>query len=83
MFPQSSPPDALTQYFISAAGLKVGEDVGSSMPAHRGDLAAGFGKAVYATQIEPQVTAALSQNLDVRHALSLRRNGRRQPEPIP
>lgn len=68
---QSSPPDALTQYFISAAGLKVGEDVEiiyASTPEVTSLLASG--KAVYATQIEPQVTAALSQNPDVRRALS-------------
>ncbi len=60
---KSSPPDALTQYFISKAGLKVGEDVQivyTSTPEVTQLLVSG--KAEYATQIEPQVTAALMQS---------------------
>ena len=68
---KSSPPDALTQYFINKAGLKVGEDVEiiyASTPEVSQMLISG--KAVYGTQIEPQVTAALLQNKNIRIATS-------------
>lgn len=68
---QSSPPDALTQYFLNQAGLKNGEDVEiiySSTSEISSLLVSG--DAIYATQIEPQVTAALMQNSDLRRALS-------------
>ena len=68
---QSSPPDALTQYFLNEAGLTVGEDV-TIIYASTAEVAAMLvsGEAQYATLIEPQVTAAMSQNSDVRRALS-------------
>lgn len=78
---QSSPPDALTQYFIHEAGLKVGEDVNivyASTPEVTSLLASG--EAVYATQIEPQATAALIQNQDVRRALSFETEWQRVTE---
>lgn len=68
---KSSPPDALTQYFIGKAGLVPGKDVELvyvSTPEVTQLLASG--KAVYGTQIEPQVTACLMQNKDVRIATS-------------
>ncbi len=68
---KSSPPDALTQYFIGKAGLVPGKDVElvyMSVPEVSQMLVSG--KAKYATQIEPQVTAAMIQNKDVRIATS-------------
>ena len=68
---KSSPPDALTQYFIGKAGLVPGKDVELiyvSTPEVTQLLASG--KAVYGTQIEPQVTACLMQNKNVRIATS-------------
>lgn len=68
---QSSPPDALTQYFLHEAGLTPGEDVEivyASTPEVSAMLVAG--KAEYATQIEPQVTAAMVQSDKVIRALS-------------
>lgn len=68
---KSSPPDALTQFFINKAGLKVGEDVEiiyASTPEVSQMMISG--KAKYCTQIEPQVTAALLQNKDIRIATS-------------
>lgn len=68
---QSSPPDALTQYFLADAGLKVGEDV-EIVYASTSEVAQllASGEAEYATLIEPQVTAALTKNDQVRRALS-------------
>lgn len=68
---QSSPPDALTQYFLNEAGLKVGEDV-EIIYASTAEVAAllASGEAEYATLIEPQVTAAMTQNDKVIRALS-------------
>ena len=68
---QSSPPDALTQYFMSEAGLTVGEDV-EIVYASTAEVAAllASGEAEYATLIEPQVTAAMTQNENVIRALS-------------
>lgn len=68
---QSSPPDALTQYFLDEAGLKVGEDV-EIIYASTAEVASmlASGQAQYATLIEPQVTAAMTQNSDVIRALS-------------
>ncbi len=68
---QSSPPDALTQFFLSEAGLTVSEDVEiiySTTPEISQLLSAGT--IEYATQIEPQVTAAMMNNPDVRIAFS-------------
>ena len=68
---QSSPPDALTQYFINEAGLKVGEDV-TLVYASASEIASllASGNAEYATLFEPQVTSAMSQNENVIRALS-------------
>ena len=68
---QSSPPDALTQYFLNEAGLTVGEDV-EIVYASTAEVAAllASGEAEYATLIEPQVTSAMNQNSEVRRALS-------------
>lgn len=68
---QSSPPDALTQYFLNEAGLTVGEGV-EIVYASTAEVAAllASGEAEYATLIEPQVTSAMSQNSEVRRALS-------------
>ncbi len=68
---KSSPPDALTQFFIGKAGLVVGKDVEliyASIPEVTQLVVSG--KAIYATQIEPQVTACLMQNKSVRVATS-------------
>ena len=68
---QSSPPDALTQFFLSNAGLKVGEDVELvySTTAEISQMLAA-GTIEYATLIEPQVTAAKMNNSEVRVAFS-------------
>lgn len=68
---QSSPPDALTQFFLKKAGLKVGEDVELvySTTAEISQMMAA-GKIEYATLIEPQVTAAKLNNDQVRVAFS-------------
>ena len=68
---QSSPPDALTQYFLGQAGLKIGEDVEIiyTTTAEVAQLLAS-GQAEYATLIEPQCTAAMIQNENVRVAMS-------------
>ena len=68
---QSSPPDALTQFFLNEAGLKVGEDVEIvySTTAEISQMMAA-GKIEYATLIEPQVTAAKMNNDQVRVAFS-------------
>lgn len=68
---QSSPPDALTQYFLNEAGLKVGEDVNivyASMPEVTSALVSG--EAEYATVIEPQCTIAHSKNENLITAFS-------------
>ncbi len=68
---QSSPPDALSQFFLSQAGLTVGTDVnivyGSST-----EIATllGSGEAAYGVMIEPQVTKLLSSNDKLRIAFS-------------
>ena len=69
---QSSPPDALTQYFLDEAGLVVGEDV-EIIYASPAEVAAmvSSGEATYATMFEPQVTMALSKNPDMRIALDI------------
>ena len=68
---QSSPPDALTQYFLNEAGLTVGEDV-EVIYASTAEVASllASGQAEYATLIEPQVTSAMNQNSEIRRALS-------------
>lgn len=66
---KSSPPDAITNFFMAKAGLTPGKDVNIvyvNTPEVTQLLASG--KAQYATQIEPQVTAAMMQNKDVRIA---------------
>lgn len=78
---QSSPPDALTQYFLNEAGLTVGENV-TILYASTAEVAAmlASGEAQYATLIEPQVTAAMSQNSEVRRALSFESEWQRTTE---
>lgn len=68
---QSSPPDALTQYFLKEAGLMVGTDV-DIVYASTTEVAAllASGEAVYGTLIEPQVTKVLMSNENLRVALS-------------
>lgn len=68
---QSSPPDALTQFFLNEAGLKPGEDleIVYSTTSEISQLLAAE-KIRYATLIEPQVTAAISNNEHVRVAFS-------------
>lgn len=68
---QSSPPDALTQFFLDEAGLKVGEDVEIiySTTSEISQMIAG-GTIEYATLIEPQVTAAMMKNDQVRVAFA-------------
>lgn len=67
---KSSPPDALTQYFINKAGLKIGTDVTVNY-AGMTEIAQLLisGKAQYATLIEPQVTRVKMQNPKVKVAL--------------
>ena len=66
---QSSPLDVITQFFMNKAGLDPKKDVNivyvSQMEVTQ--LLAS-GKAQYATSIEPQVTAAIMKNPDVRVA---------------
>ncbi|KUO75182.1 MAG: hypothetical protein APF77_15775 [Clostridia bacterium BRH_c25] len=68
---QSSPPDVLTQYFISEAGLEIGKDV-KVIYATTAEVAAmlASGDAVYATLIEPQVTKAMMSNPDLQIAFN-------------
>lgn len=68
---KSSPPDAFTQYFLNKAGLTPGKDV-TIKYATTSEIAqlAGAGKAKYATLIEPQVTAAMAKNKDLKIAMS-------------
>lgn len=75
---QSSPPDALTQYFLSEAGLIVGEDV-EIVYASTAEVASllASGEAVYGTLIEPQVTRALMGNSDLRIAFSFEEEWKR------
>lgn len=78
---QSSPPDALTQYFLNEAGLKVGEDV-ELVYAATTEVASllASGEAEYATLIEPQVTAALAKNDKVIRSLSFEEEWQRVTE---
>lgn len=75
---QSSPPDALTQYFLNSAGLKVGEDV-TLQYASMTEVAQLLisGEAKYATLIEPQVTKVLMKNNAVRVAYSFEKEWQR------
>ncbi len=75
---QSSPPDALTQYFINEAGLEVGSDV-SIIYASTSEVASMLisGEAEYATLIEPQVTKVMKSNENVRTALSFEKEWKR------
>lgn len=75
---QSSPPDALTQFFLNEAGLKIGQDVEiiyASMTEVATMLA--DGRALYATLIEPQVTKAMMGNPDLRVAFSFEQEWQR------
>jgi len=68
---KSSPPDVLTQFFISKAGLDPKKDVNiiyATQPEVTQMIASG--KAQYATSIEPQVTVAKMKNPSVRVAFS-------------
>jgi len=68
---KSSPPDALTQYFLGKAGLTPGKDVELIYaPAAEVTQLLVSGKAVYATQLEPQATASMMQNKNIRVATS-------------
>lgn len=66
---RSSPPDYLTQYFLTNAGLKIGEDVEIvySTQTEIANLMIA-GKIKYATMIEPQVTQVQMKNNAVRVA---------------
>lgn len=68
---QSSPPDALTQYFLKEAELEVGKDV-EIVYASTAEVSAmlASGDAVYGTLIEPQVTKALIENKNLRVAFN-------------
>lgn len=68
---RSSPPDALTLYFLAEAGLTPGRNV-NIIYASTSEVAQllASGKAEYATLIEPQVTTAMMKNSNVRRALS-------------
>lgn len=68
---KSSPADILTQYFLEANGLKVGEDVEIlySTPSEITQLLKA-GKAQYGVSLEPQVTNALKGNENLRIAFS-------------
>jgi len=68
---QSSPPDILTQYFLESAGLKIGEDV-QIVYSTTTEIAQMLqaGTIEYATLIEPQVTAAMQNNSNIRVAFS-------------
>ena len=68
---QSSPPDALTQFFMNEAGLQVGQDV-EIVYASTTEVATMLadGRAVYGTLIEPQVTKAMMGNKNLRVAFS-------------
>ncbi|MGC6175094.1 ABC transporter substrate-binding protein [Lacrimispora sp. 38-1] len=75
---QSSPPDALTQYFLTEAGLTVGEDV-TIIYASTSEVATmlASGEAEYATLIEPQVTKVMLENTNVRVAYSFEKEWQR------
>ncbi|WP_333652535.1 ABC transporter substrate-binding protein [Lacrimispora sp.] len=68
---QSSPPDALSQYFIAKAGLTVGTDV-NIVYGSTTEIASliGSGEAEYAVLLEPQVTKILMSNENLRIAFS-------------
>lgn len=64
---KSSPPDIVTQYFLNATGLKVGEDV-QIQYAQSAEIAQMLkaGTIENAVAIEPQVTAAVMGNENLR-----------------
>lgn len=64
---RSSPPDYLTQYFLTNAGLKIGEDV-TIVYSTQTEIANLMiaGKIEYATMIEPQVTQVQMKNENVK-----------------
>ena len=78
---RSSPPDALTLYFLAEAGLTPGRNV-NIIYASTSEVAQllASGKAEYATLIEPQVTTAMMKNSDVRRALSFEEEWQRVTE---
>ena len=75
---QSSPPDALTQYFIATSGLKAGHDV-NLVYASNAEVAAllASGKAVYGTLFEPQATKAMLENKNLHVGLSFEKEWQR------
>lgn len=75
---QSSPPDALTQFFLTDAGLTPGEDVEIiyTTPAEVASLLIS-GEAQYATLIEPMCTKAMMKNPDVHVAFSFEQEWQR------
>ena len=68
---QGSTPEYALNLVLEKNGLTVGEDV-EIVYASTAEVAAllASGEAEYATLIEPQVTSAMSQNSEVRRALS-------------
>ncbi|MFT4006975.1 MAG: ABC transporter substrate-binding protein [Lacrimispora sp.] len=68
---QSSPPDALSQYFLSEAGLTVGTDV-NIVYGSSSEIASllGSGEAEYGVMLEPLVTKILQSNENLRIAFS-------------
>jgi NitT/TauT family transport system substrate-binding protein len=64
---RTSPPDYLTQYFMSEAGLEIGKDVKVvySTQAEIANLLVA-GRIEYATMIEPQMTMAMMKNSKLR-----------------
>jgi len=64
---KSSPPDYLTQYFLTQAGLKIDKDV-TIVYSTQTEIAnlMSAGKITYATMIEPQVTQVQMKNKEVR-----------------
>lgn len=75
---QSSPPDALTQFFLDEAGLTPGENV-EVVYSTTSEIAQmlSAGTIEYATLIEPQVTAAMMNNENVRVAFSFEEEWKR------
>lgn len=67
----SSPPDALSQYFLSEAGLTVGTDV-NIVYGSSSEIASllGSGEAEYGVMLEPLVTKILQSSEKLRIAFS-------------
>lgn len=68
---QSSPPDALSQYFLSQEGLRIPQDV-SIVYGSLTEIATllASGEAKYGVMIEPQVTKLMMANQNMRIAFS-------------